>query len=151
MDRFGELGRFVQQAIVMTGKIHEGRNVKRIREILGLKQEALAVELGEDWTQKKVSLLEQKEEIDGPLLEEVAKALKVPVEAIKNFNEEAAYNVIGNTVTNNDNVAFFQYNPILNPVEKWMEALSKNEQLYERLLQTEREKVALLEELLKKK
>lgn len=35
-------------------KIHQGRNVKRFREILGLKQEGLAMELGEDWNQKKV-------------------------------------------------------------------------------------------------
>ena len=36
--------------------IHQGRNVKRFREMLGIKQEALAVELGEDWNQRKVSL-----------------------------------------------------------------------------------------------
>jgi len=29
-------------------KIHQGRNVKRFREMLGLKQESLAMELGED-------------------------------------------------------------------------------------------------------
>lgn len=134
----------------MSIKIHEGRNVKRIREILGIKQEALAVELGEDWNQKKVSLLEQKEEIDGPLLEQVAKALKVPVEAIKNFNEDAAVNIVANTINNHDSASgpTINYNPIFNPVEKWFEALAKNEQLYERLLQTEREKVALLEKLI---
>mgnify|MGYP001551983140 CR=1 FL=1 len=44
-------------------KVHEGRNIKRFREMLGIKQEALAAGLGEDWTQKKVSLLEQKETI----------------------------------------------------------------------------------------
>ena len=32
--------------------------------MLGIKQEALAVELGDDWNQRKISLLEQKEEID---------------------------------------------------------------------------------------
>lgn len=135
----------------MTGKIHEGRNVKRIREILGLKQEALAVELGEDWTQKKVSLLEQKEEIDGPLLEQVATALKVPVEAIKNFDEEKAiYNISCSFADNavNNNAINIQH---INTTEKWLEALDENKKLYERLLQAEKEKVALLEELLKKK
>jgi len=38
----------------MPKTIHEGRNVKRIREILGIKQEALALELGDDWNQKKI-------------------------------------------------------------------------------------------------
>jgi hypothetical protein len=36
----------------MEKTIHQGRNVKRFREMLGLK-EALAFELGDDWNQKK--------------------------------------------------------------------------------------------------
>ena len=44
--------------------LHEGRNVKRIREMLGIKQETLAYELGDDWNQKKISLLEQKEPLN---------------------------------------------------------------------------------------
>ena len=71
-------------------KIHEGRNVKRFREMLGIKQDALAFELGEDWNQQKISLLEQKEAIDTALLQQISTALKIPVEAIKNFDEETA-------------------------------------------------------------
>jgi len=41
-------------------KIHEGRNVKRFREMLGIKQDALAADLGDDLNQQKISLLEQK-------------------------------------------------------------------------------------------
>jgi len=131
--------------------IHEGRNVKRIREMLGIKQDALALELGDDWNQKKISLLEQKETIEPPILEEVAKALKVPAEAIKNFDEERAINIIGNTVTTvNDNATgqLFQFNPTINPIDKWIEALEENKKLYERLLQAEKEKVSLLEKML---
>jgi transcriptional regulator with XRE-family HTH domain len=47
----------------MEHKVHEGRNVKRFREMLGIKQEALAYELGDGWSQKKISLLEQKSQI----------------------------------------------------------------------------------------
>jgi DNA-binding XRE family transcriptional regulator len=69
----------------MTEKtIHEGKNVKRIREILGIKQDALAMELG--LSQQAVSALEQKEKIDEKILDDVAKVLKVPVDAIKSFN-----------------------------------------------------------------
>ncbi|MGI8581197.1 MAG: helix-turn-helix domain-containing protein [Chitinophagaceae bacterium] len=57
-------------------KIHQGSNVKRFREMLGIKQETFASELGEDWNQKKISFLEQKETIEPDLLEQVAKALK---------------------------------------------------------------------------
>ena len=128
-------------------KIHQGRNVKRFREMLGLKQEGLAMELGEDWTQRRVSLLEGKEEIEPELLEQVAKVLKVPVEAIKNFDEQTAVNVISNTFHEN---AFINsagtFN--INPVEKWLEALEQNKKLYERLLQAEKEKVVLLEKIL---
>lgn len=45
----------------MTAKertIHEGRNIKRFREMLGIKQDALAADLGDEWNQQKISLLE---------------------------------------------------------------------------------------------
>ncbi len=56
--------------------------------MLGIKQDALAFELGDDWNQQKVSLLEQKETIDTALLQQISGALKIPVEAIQNFDEE---------------------------------------------------------------
>jgi transcriptional regulator with XRE-family HTH domain len=124
-------------------QVHHGRNVKRIREIQGIKQEALAIELGDDWSQKKVSLLEGKEVIDDNLLEQVAKALKVSSEAIKSFNEES---VVTNISCNfNDHSANVNYN--FNPIDKWMEALQENKKLYERLLESERQKVELLERM----
>lgn len=132
-------------------KIHHGKNIKRFREMLDLKQEALAAELGEDWTQRRVSLLEQRETVDQDTLKLVAKALKVPVKAIESFTEEAAYNVIGNTVTNNENVAFFQYNPVFNPVEKWMEAVEEIKKLNAALIKEKDEKIALLEKMLGQK
>jgi transcriptional regulator with XRE-family HTH domain len=55
----------------MNKKVHEGRNIKRFREMLGIKQDALAADLGDDWNQQKISLLEQKETIDLPLLQHI--------------------------------------------------------------------------------
>ncbi len=138
----------------MEKQVHQGRNVKRFREMWGIKQEALALELGDDWNQRKVSLLEQKEVIEPELLEHLAKALKVPVEAIKSFTEEAAYNVIGNTVTTvNDNATgqIFQFNPVINPIDKWMEAMEEIKKLNKALLKEKDEKIALLEKMLGKK
>jgi transcriptional regulator with XRE-family HTH domain len=130
----------------MTEKtIHEGRNVKRFREMLGIKQEALAHALGDDWSQKKISLLEAKEQIEPGVLDEVAKALKVPVDSIKNFSEDAAINIISTTFNSHDqstSVAY-QSNLTFNPLEKMVE-------LYEALLKSEREKIALLEKMLSK-
>ena len=124
--------------------IHEGRNVKRFREMLGMKQEALASALGEDWNQKKISLLESKESIEAPILEDVAKALKVPVDAIKNFDEEAALNVINNTFNDHAVMNGILYNPTFNPLDKVVE-------LYERMIKEKDEKIASLEKLLEKK
>ena len=136
----------------MTEKtIHEGRNIKRFREMLGIKQDALADALGDDWNQKKISLLEAKEQIEPALLEEVAKALKVPADVIKNFNEDTAINIISSTL--HDNAGSINNNCTLtfNPIEKWVEAIEENKKLYERLLQAEREKVELMQQLLDKK
>ena len=128
----------------MSKTIHQGRNIKRFREMLQIKQEALAWELGEDWSQKRVSLLEQKEEIEQDILEQVAKILKVSTEAIKNFDEES---VINNINTFYDQSAF-NFQCTFNPIDKWVEALEENKKLYERLLQSEREKVELLQKVL---
>jgi len=129
--------------------VHEGRNVKRFREMMGIKQDALARELGQDWNQQKISLLEQKESIGSPLLEQVAAILKVPVEAIRSFDEDTAlvniqnnYEGANNGVTN---VAAYQkYEQCtFNPLDKVME-------LFERLLESEREKTQLMKDILEK-
>lgn len=133
-------------------KIHEGRNVKRFREMLGIKQDALAFELGEDWNQQKISLLEQKETVDAALLQQISAALKIPAEAIQSFDEEQAVNVIANTFHEKAFENAFANNCTFNfnPLDKLIEALEENKKLYERLLQAEREKVALLEKLLER-
>ncbi len=132
----------------MSKAIHQGRNVKRFREMLGLKQEGLAYELGEEWSQKRVSLLEQKEVIEQELLEQVAQVLKVPAEAIKNFDEETAiYNIQNNydSSTNNCSGSFNEFS--FNPIDKILELVEENKKLYERLLEVEREKNSMLNKI----
>lgn len=126
--------------------VHLGRNIKRIREIQGVKQEALALEMGDDWSQKKISFLESKDLIDDALLAEVAKALKVSPEAIKNFDEEAAVNIINNIHDNQfDNTSVGMiYHQIINPLERWLDAMEENKKLYQ-------EKIVLYERMLKDK
>jgi division protein CdvB (Snf7/Vps24/ESCRT-III family) len=97
---------------------------------------------------KKVSLLEQKETVETEILEQVAKVLKVPVEAIKNFNEEAAISYINTFQDNSVSHVIGNYGTYnFNPIEKWVEALEENKKLYERLLNEKNEKIALLEKL----
>lgn len=126
--------------------IHQGRNVKRFREMMGLKQEGLAYQLGDDWNQKKISALEQKEEIDDALLQQIAEQLKIPVEAIKNFDDEA---FLTNIQNNYEGAVInagptLNYNCTFNPFDKIVE-------LYEALVKSEKEKVELLQKMLDKK
>ncbi|MCV9934386.1 XRE family transcriptional regulator [Flavobacterium sp. LS1R47] len=135
-------------------KIHQGRNVKRFREILGIKQDTLAYELGDDWNQQKISLLEQKETIETPLLKQISVALKIPVEAIENFDEEQAVNIIANTITNNDNAvmhSLYINNATINPIEKIVQLHEEKIALYERMLNEKDEMMARLEKLIQGK
>ncbi len=134
-------------------KIHEGRNVKRFREMLGIKQEALALalDLGEDWNQKKISLLEQKETIDTPLLQQISAALKIPVEAFQNFDEEQAVNVIANTFGDNACVANPNSTFNFNPIEELKKLHDEKIALYERMLKEKDEMMARLERLIEGK
>ncbi|MCL1670774.1 helix-turn-helix domain-containing protein [Elizabethkingia ursingii] len=137
----------------MEHKIHQGRNVKRFREMLGIKQEALAFDIGGDWNQKKVSLLEQKEVIEDALLQQIAEVLKIPVEAIQNFDEEQAVNIISNTFTASDNATGFIYNhyPTFNPIDKIIQLYEEKTALYERMLKEKDDMMARLEKLIDKK
>jgi len=131
----------------MEKTIHEGRNVKRIREILGIKQDALAFDLG--LSQQAVSALEQKEALDRDMLEKIAGILKVPAEAIKNFSEEAVVNNI--SCNFNDQSSSLNYYPTFNPIDKLVEALEENKKLYNALLKEKDEKIALMEKMITKK
>jgi transcriptional regulator with XRE-family HTH domain len=138
----------------MEQKIHQGRNVKRFREMLGIKQEALAFDLGEDWNQKKISLLEQKEVIDDPLLKKISEVLKIPVEAFQNFDEEQAVNIIANTINNNDSAvmhSLYIKNATIAPVEKIIQLHEEKIALYERMLEEKDEMMKRIETLIKSK
>lgn len=136
----------------MTKTVHHGRNLKRIREIMGVKQEALANMLGDDWHQKKVSNLEAREVIEQEVIDQVAKALKVPAELIKNSTvEDVIYNIQHNYEGSNVNASPNGVNAHIcnfNPLDKYVEVIEENKKLYEALLKSEREKIALLEKML---
>ena len=140
---------------------HIGRKISRIREIKGIKQEALAIGLG--ITQQAISKLERSAKIDDEKLEEVARILGVTSEEIKNFAEENTNNyfteIHDNEITNSTgtNIGVVTENEFtFNPLEKLLEVQEENKKLYERLLaleqqllKAEQDKVAYLEKLLK--
>ncbi|WP_281234747.1 helix-turn-helix domain-containing protein [Flavobacterium gelatinilyticum] len=119
---------------------HIGRNISRIRELKGMKQDALAYEIG--LSQQTISSIEGSETVDKEKLEKIAQVLGVTVEAIENFSEENIFNYFntfheshGNFFGGNNNSCTF------NPLDKVVE-------LYERLVQAEKDKNEYLEKLL---
>lgn len=80
------------------GNNHLGRNMQRIREIIGMKQATLAQQTS--MSQQNISKLEQSVTIPDDTLEVVAKGLGVTPEFIKHFNEERAINNIQNQYNN---------------------------------------------------
>ncbi len=135
----------------MEHQIHQGRNVKRFREMLGIKQEVLAFDLGDDWNQKKISLLEQKEQIEVSLLQQISAVLKIPVEAFQNFDEEQAINIISNTFNKEAFIGNSGGTYNINPIEKIIELHDQKIELYERMLAEKETMMARLEKLLESK
>ncbi|MFH6994301.1 XRE family transcriptional regulator [Flavobacterium sp. FlaQc-48] len=134
----------------MEQKIHQGRNVKRFREMLGIKQETLAFDLGKEWNQKKISMLEQKDVIEDDLLNQISNSLKIPVEAFQNFDEQQSINIISNTF--HDTQGLINYNPTFNnnPIDKLIQLHDEKIALYERMLKEKDEMMSRLEKLIAK-
>jgi len=126
---------------------HLGYNVKRLREILGVKQEDLAERM--NLTQQSVSKLENRENMNNEMLEKIANAMNIPSDAIKNFSDEEAMNIVSNNYS--DNATANNYIQINNPIERIIALYEEKVALYERMLQSEKEKVALLENLIRDK
>lgn len=114
-----------------TTKPHIGRNIGRLRELRGMKQYALAEAIGV--TQQTISHIENSENVDDDKLQQIAEVLGVSTEAIKAFSEEGVINYFNtfNDAVNNSN--FGHGNTCnFNPLDKVVE-------LYERLLQAEKD------------
>jgi transcriptional regulator with XRE-family HTH domain len=127
----------------MAETLHIGRKISKIRELRGLKQEALAAELG--ISQQAISKIEQSADVEEDALIKISKVLGVTPEAIKNFSEEAVVNYF-NTFNDNstNNGAVYAFNSTFNPIDKLVEVFEENKKLYEQLLASEREKIEIL-------
>ncbi len=142
----------------MAEKLHIGRKIARIREIRGIKQEALAETLG--ISQQAVSKLEQSESIEETTLLRIAKALDVTPELIKYYSDEAVINNIQNNYDNATNnsgphqsgsSAGNNYHCAFNPLDEYRNEVIENKKLYEALLKEKDEKIALLTKMLESK
>ncbi len=120
----------------MEKTVRIGPNIKFLRNLKGLKQETVAIELG--ISQAEYSLIENSDTVDDEIIFQIAKIFNVTAEVIKEFNENQAFysieNKVDNTTINEQSHGIHQ---VFNPIEKVVE-------LYERLLASEKEKIEIL-------
>ncbi len=126
--------------------VHQGHNVKRLRESKGISQQGLEPLV--NLSQQTISRYEDKRVIDEEMLQRFAKALEVPVEILKNMEEDACFNyyVENNTFSDNVNAGGILNN--YNPVDEIIKLCNEKVELYERMLANEKEKISLLEKML---
>lgn len=123
-------------------KSNHGANVRRWREWRGINQDVLAEKIGV--SQATLCGYEKKEKLERDVLEKLAKALDIPIEAITELEQGTAINIISSTFHDSSIASMMYCQPTFNPIDKVAE-------LYERLLKAEKEKVELLHEALRDK
>jgi hypothetical protein len=84
----------------------------------GIQTGCAGIKLGNDWNQQRISLIEQREKIGFDILKQVLAILKISVEAIRNFNEEKAANVITNTFNDKAMQNAINNNITFHPIDK---------------------------------
>ena len=123
---------------------HVGRNLQRIRVYLGMKQEALAADLGVN--QQVISKIEKQEEIEEGVLKRIAEVLGISEEVIKDFDvEKTIFNINHHNYKDaniSEGATTYAIVQQINPLEKIVE-------LYERLLKSEQDKIEILKKYMK--
>lgn len=123
---------------------HVGRNLQRIRVYLGMKQEALAADLGVN--QQVISKIEKQEEIEEGFLKRIAEVLGISEEVIKDFDvEKTIFNINHHNYKDaniSEGATTYAIVQQINPLEKIVE-------LYERLLKSEQDKIEVLKKYMK--
>jgi transcriptional regulator with XRE-family HTH domain len=122
----------------MTEKIHHGQNIRKLRDMLGIKQENIALEI--NMSQQNFSKLEQKKIIDDETLEKIADAMNISPDTIKRFNDDGIINIISSNFHDNSGPVMYNFNPIEKVVE-----------LYEKLMEEKDKRILSLEKLLQEK
>ena len=125
-------------------KSNHGANVRRWREWRNINQDVLAEQIGV--SQTTLSGYEKRDKLDQEILEKIAKVLDIPVEAITEVDNDSSINIFSGTWNDHAMAAapMINYQPTFNPIDKVAE-------LYERLLKSEQDKVAMLQEILSDK
>ncbi|HEX2606449.1 MAG TPA: helix-turn-helix transcriptional regulator [Flavisolibacter sp.] len=111
-------------------QVHEGRNIRRMREKRGYKQEYLASSLG--ITQQAVSHLEQRESVDEETLRKVAQILNTTPEEIQNMEETTINNTQNNYEGSNINGPSNNIQCTFNLVDEYITLVKSYQKLAEK-------------------
>ena len=93
-------------------KSNHGANVRRWREWRNVNQDVLAEQIGV--SQATLSGYEKRDKLEIEILEKIAKALNIPVEAITELGNDASINIVNAY----DNSGSINYSPTFNPLDK---------------------------------
>ncbi len=125
-------------------KPHMGRNLQRVREIVGMKQDVMGAMTKSQYKQQTVSKWEQEETIPDDILDEFAEVLGVTSDFIKNFNEEkAVYNIQSHFTLSDHSIMSSQHS---SPVITY-EAANKIAELFEKFIASDKERLDLITNL----
>lgn len=115
--------------------LHKGRKIERVRKLRGWTQSDLALKLGV--SKQAVSKLEQSENIGDEKLTEIAAALGVTFEGLRDFTEEK---VLYNTNNFYENCGVSASNIVAN-VENINNPLKETIEMFERQLEQARKEL----------
>lgn len=118
-----------------------------------MNQDVLAEKIGT--SQATLSAYEKKEQLDPEILEKIAKALDIPVEAITELEQGTSINIISGNWSDNacasNTMNAINNNPTFNPIDKIIELYNERIALYERMLKEKESVIELLQEIAKEK
>lgn len=126
-------------------KGNQGANVRRWREWRNINQDVLAEQIGV--SPATLSSYEKKEKLEQEILDKIAKALEIPMEAITELEQGADINIINA----HDNQSIINYYPSFNPLDKVVELYDEKNALYERMLKEKDRMIEWLQEVVKDK
>lgn len=135
--------------------VHMGHNVMKFRQFRGMKQSALAQELGV--IQQMVSQYEQKKVLPAELLHKISDVLMIPVDVLQNLpdadhsvvieNNNNTFENVEDSVNNIGNNGEIENANTFNPLKEVLKMHKEMMEINRQLLEVEREKVAIFQKM----
>lgn len=122
--------------------IHHGKNAKKLREAVNIKQEVIAQEL--NITQQAVSNLEKRAELDDETIKVYARVLVINEIFIRNMADDSSPESTSNFFDQSSQILNF------NPLDKVVELCADKDTLYERMLKDKDKISELLQKIIDK-